>query len=196
MIMTWSGVLHSPYLMPAQPVTRSDPQRPPSPLPSPLLPILLNILTNLQVTDNESSTQLPPPETVSRPVFTWGNHSATAFSNILEATYSEVVYWRRNSFTLPFGKAGREFVREYQAFAFASALESIALKAATVPDKPGRITRGNSLASLTNGANCFAPYGHNSGQNGADSHHGTTIDPEVPRAAELLESGQLVDTTN
>ena len=69
-------------------------------------------------------------------MFTWGNHSATDFSNILEATYSEVVLWRRNSFILPFGKAGREFVGElsklYQAFASASALESIALKAATV----------------------------------------------------------------
>ena len=106
------------------------------PLSSPLPPILPNTLTSLQVTDNESSTQLPPSVTVSRPVFTWGNHSATDFSNILEATYSEVVLWRRNSFILPFGKAGREFVGElsklYQAFASASALESIALKAATV----------------------------------------------------------------
>ena len=54
----------------------------------------------------------------------------------MEATYSEVVHWRRNCFTVPFGKAGREFVLElsrlYLAVASASALESVALKAATV----------------------------------------------------------------
>ncbi len=65
-----------------------------------------------------------------------GIHSATDFCVILEATYTEVIHWRKNSFTVPFGKAGKEFVDElsnlYAAFASASALESVALKAATV----------------------------------------------------------------
>ena len=86
--------------------------------------------------ENHSDTQLPSPKPVSKPGFTWGNHSAADFTNILDSTYSEIVHWRRNCFTVPFGKAGREFVGElsklYQAFASASALESIALKAATV----------------------------------------------------------------
>ena len=88
-------------------------------------------------TENHSSTEvLPPPEAVSKPSFTWGDHNADDFSSILEATFSEAVHWRRNCFTVPFGKAGREFVLElsrlYRAFASASALESVALKAATV----------------------------------------------------------------
>ena len=55
---------------------------------------------------------------------------------IMETIYSEVVHWRRNCFTVPHGKAGKEFVGElsrlYLAFASASALKTIALKAVTV----------------------------------------------------------------
>lgn len=73
---------------------------------------------------------------MNTPVFTWGNHSAEDISNIMESVYSEVVHWRRNCFTVPHGKAGREFAGElsrlYLAFASASALETIALKAVTV----------------------------------------------------------------
>ena len=47
-----------------------------------------------------------------------------------------MVHWRRNCFTVPFGKAGKEFVGElsrlFAGFASSSLLESIALKAATV----------------------------------------------------------------
>ena len=50
--------------------------------------------------------------------------------------YAEVVHWMRNCFTVPFGKAGKDFVRElsklYLAYGSASALESVALKAAIV----------------------------------------------------------------
>ena len=107
-------------------------------------------------TECEPNIQLPPPEPVSRPGFTWGNHSAADFVNILEATYAEVVHWRRNIFTVPFGKAGREFVGElsklYHAFASASALESIALKAATVfpillLQKPRRASKAKEHAA-------------------------------------------------
>ena len=49
---------------------------------------------------------------ISTPNFTWGIHSATDFTQIIEATYSEVVHWRPNYFTIPLGKAGKEFVRE------------------------------------------------------------------------------------
>ena len=46
--------------------------------------------------DYDPNTTLPSPEPVSMQGFTWGNHSAADFTNILEATYSEVVHWRRN----------------------------------------------------------------------------------------------------
>ena len=73
---------------------------------------------------------------ISTPNFTWGIHSATDFTQIIEATYSEVVHWRPNYFTIPLGKAGKEFVRElsrlFLAFATESSMELIALRAATV----------------------------------------------------------------
>ena len=54
----------------------------------------------------------------------------------LDATYTEVVHWRRNCFTVPSGKGGKEFVRElarlYPAFESASAPEAVSLKAPTV----------------------------------------------------------------
>ena len=50
--------------------------------------------------------------------------------------YDVVVHWRRSIFLVPSGKAGKAFVRElarlYQAYADASALECIALKACSI----------------------------------------------------------------
>ena len=73
---------------------------------------------------------------MSTPTFTWGKLSGPAFARSLDATYAEVVHWRCNCFTVPFGKAGKDFVRElsrlYSAYGSASALESVALKATLV----------------------------------------------------------------
>ncbi len=55
---------------------------------------------------SEQVADLPSPSPTTTPVFSWGVHSATV---ILEA---EVIHWRKNSFTVPFGKAGKEFVDE------------------------------------------------------------------------------------
>ena len=104
-----------------------------APAPVPILP---NIQTCLQMPRSTLAHNCHFLNQLVVQVFLWGNHSAADFANILEATYSEVVHWRRNCFAVPFGKAGREFVDElsklYLSFASASALESIALKAATV----------------------------------------------------------------
>ena len=79
---------------------------------------------------------LPEYAPMSTPMFTWGKLSGLAFAKYLDAIYAEVVHWRRNCFTVPFGKAGKDFVRElsrlYSAYGSASALESVALKAAQV----------------------------------------------------------------
>ncbi len=86
--------------------------------------------------EREQVTSLPSPSPTTSPVFSWGVHNASDFCGILEATYTEVIHWRKNCFTVPFGKAGKDFVdvlsNLYAAFASASALESVALKAATV----------------------------------------------------------------
>ena len=80
--------------------------------------------------------QLPTFQPMSMPVFSWGIHNADDFSHALEATYSEVVHWRINSFKVPTGKVGKELVHElsrlFSAFASASSMESIALRAAIV----------------------------------------------------------------
>ena len=49
--------------------------------------------------------QLPTFQLMNTPVFSWGIHNAEDFSHALEATYSEVVHWRINSFKVPTGKA-------------------------------------------------------------------------------------------
>ena len=76
-----------------------------------------------------------PPASCS--TFRWGDSlSGEDFSASLDATYAEVVHWRRNTFTVPFGRVGKKFVSElsnlYLSFGSASTLEAIALKAATV----------------------------------------------------------------
>ena len=72
----------------------------------------------------------------SSPVFSWGIHNTDDFSHALEATYSEVVHWRINNFKVPWDKVGKEFVHElsrlFSAFASASSMESIALRATIV----------------------------------------------------------------
>ena len=54
----------------------------------------------------------------------------------MESCYSEVVHWKRYFFRLPFGHVGncvvKELTRLFNSFANASALESVALKAAVV----------------------------------------------------------------
>ena len=55
---------------------------------------------------------------------------------LLDTVYTKVVHWRRNCFSVPFCKAGKDFVKElsrlYLAYGSASALESVALKATIV----------------------------------------------------------------
>ena len=73
---------------------------------------------------------------VANPTFMWGSLSADVFTSTLDSIYSKVVHWRRNTFVVPYGKAGSSFVSElsrlFSAFASASALESVAMKVASV----------------------------------------------------------------
>ena len=56
------------------------------------------------------------------------------FAQAIQNCYKEIVHWKRNLFKVPSGRAGKSFIRElgrmFQAYADASALESIALQAA------------------------------------------------------------------
>jgi len=59
-----------------------------------------------------------------------------SFRKALQTTYDEVVHWRKNCFKIPSGNAGKSLVDElswlYSAFADASALECVALRATVV----------------------------------------------------------------
>ena len=68
--------------------------------------------------------------------FTWGNVEGVTFKSAVNTAFMEIVHWRRNLFMIPSGKAGKEFVQEqarlWRAYATASALEAVALRAASV----------------------------------------------------------------
>jgi hypothetical protein len=94
---------------------------------------------------------------MSTPTFVWGKLTGSDFAHSLHATYVEVVHWRRNCFSVPFGKAGKDFVRElsrlYSAYGSASALEQVALKAAVVLpilllQKPSRTSKTKQHITL------------------------------------------------
>ena len=88
--------------------------------------------------DGTNGHALPPlPQMSDLSSFHWaGNVDGLSFSHSIEAAYNEVVHWRRNLFMVPSGKVGKRFVSLlatlWQAYAEASALESVAFKAAMV----------------------------------------------------------------
>ena len=83
-------------------------------------------------------SKLPQYKQLQHVDFCWGSLSGEDFRQKLEVAYSEVVHWKRNLFQIPRGEVGGKFVSElarlFQGYAYASNLESIALKAAmTMP---------------------------------------------------------------
>ena len=83
---------------------------------------------------NSVQQDIQPPEL--EPDFQWGEKDGNTICNLISSAYSKVVHWRRNVFMVPSGKAGKSLIRElatlYQAYADATALECIALKACIV----------------------------------------------------------------
>ena len=123
---------HDDTEMSPQTTTDSQPSPEPYAFPSFLSdsthddPILNHVTTDRR----EAEVNLPPPD------FQWGEKDGNTFCNMIASAYSEVVHWRRNVFMIPSGKAGKMFIRElatlYQAYADATSLECVALKACTV----------------------------------------------------------------
>ena len=116
----------------------------------------------ISISDNiDSSTQdqrcsLPDFEPSSIPVFNWGSVDSDTFCHSLEASCSEVVHWRNNSFKIPSGNVGKKFVLElarlFRSAGEGSSLESIALKAAftfctLVTQKPTRTSNSKDHVS-------------------------------------------------
>ena len=88
-----------------------------------------------------STADLLPPYTPLSTVdhaYRWGSADGPAICLKVNSCYEETVHWRRNVFSVPSGKAGKEFVAEmarlYLSYAEESQIESFALTAAmTLP---------------------------------------------------------------
>ena len=80
--------------------------------------------------------QLPEYKPSPTTNFRWGRLTGTEFAHVIQCAYSEIAHWRRNTFMVPSGKAGKQFVREltalFNAYAQGSALESVALTSVMV----------------------------------------------------------------
>ena len=83
-----------------------------------------------------AAEDLPVFQPLADPTFTWGILDSATLSELLDTAYDEIVHWRRNCFKLPQGNAGKAFTNElarlFHVFATGSALESVAMKAASV----------------------------------------------------------------
>lgn len=112
------------------------------------VPVISPHLCHTEVLHNEPV--LPQATPLADPVFTWGEYDSAHFTDTLNAAFAEAVHWKTNLFKVPYGKVGKSFVFEmarlFTAFATRSALESVALKAATLMpllllQKPARTSK-------------------------------------------------------
>ena len=80
-----------------------------------------------------TAASLPDFRKCHLPSFKWGHHEGSDFCRIIDATYKEVIHWKRNLFKVPSGKNGNDFVRELarliSAYQQDNPLECIAMKA-------------------------------------------------------------------
>ena len=78
----------------------------------------------------------PNVEVLQPQPLVWGSHSLADIQLIVNATYDEIVHWRKNIFLLPSGKAGKQFIREttrlLDIWTKESVLCKIALKAVMI----------------------------------------------------------------
>ena len=60
----------------------------------------------------EPTSTLPEFTPMAVPSFNWGPLNAEAFTASLNSSCSEIVHWRPNLFTVPYGNIGKTFVLE------------------------------------------------------------------------------------
>ncbi|MCG8625031.1 MAG: hypothetical protein MJE68_23905, partial [Proteobacteria bacterium] len=142
----------------------------------------------------ENVPELPQFTAMADPVFTWGECDSVYFVNKLNAAYKEAVHWRPNLFKVPYGKAGKSFISElarlFKAFATGSALESIALKAATllpILQKPARRSKAKDHSTcLERRLNTWL-----GGDLDELLKEGRTIQQRIPKASPSLSNDRL-----
>ena len=137
------GTSPVPSLLSTLPTMNPDPPSPSSPSlsSSSLLfssPLTASHTSPEHVTDAppsyDSIPSLPHFPDMADPVFVWGSFDGPTCASNITACYEEAVHWKPNLFCLPSGRVGETFVAElsrlFNGYATASALESVALKAA------------------------------------------------------------------
>ena len=82
----------------------------------------------------DGSSDLPLFMEISNPNLRWGRVDGITFINLIDKAYNEIAHWRQYVFEIPRGTEGSPMVREVscllEAYSNASAMESVALKAA------------------------------------------------------------------
>ena len=133
---------------------------------------------------------------MAAPIFTWGALSSETFTHSLNATYAEVVHWKKNVFKVPHGNAGKSFVSElaslFQAFAICSALESIALKVMPILllQKPSRNSKAKDhIACLER---CLRTW--RDGDLNELTIEGRTIQQRIPKPSTSMSNDHLTRT--
>ena len=95
-----------------------------------------NLLSLIDHPPSDQDTPAPTFLPVAELRFVWGIMDSASFIHSLDITYLEVTHWVKNSFKVPRGSAGKDFVSElaklFHSVGEGSALELIALKAVFV----------------------------------------------------------------
>ncbi|XP_065918834.1 uncharacterized protein [Dysidea avara] len=116
----------------------------------PNAPCLTSNNSNDILLNNSSGVDLPDFQPVVQPNFQWGDLDGSCFISELDKVYLEVIHWKKNSFAVPRGSAGKAFVLElarlFRAVGEGSSLESVALKEIVVVcilllQKPSRTSK-------------------------------------------------------
>ena len=93
---------------------------------------------NVDVADDPSTpwTHFQSFDVMCAPNFIWGDVTRENFAHCVTCCYDEAVHWRESLFKIPLAKCGSAFVTEqahlFRAYATASVLECVALKAAMI----------------------------------------------------------------
>ena len=75
------------------------------------------------ITNNSPTILIPPSavepdsppdahQTINPPAYKWNNIPPYLFEENVRAAYEKIVFWRKNVFLLPTGKAGRSYIDE------------------------------------------------------------------------------------
>ena len=73
----------------------------------------LSKVNEQQLVNTDPIEQIPPVVVENEKVlYTWGKYRDIEFEENVSFAYEQIVYWKKNLFLLPTGKAGRHFIDE------------------------------------------------------------------------------------